>query len=70
MITREAIYHRPKKNNFAYAYDTQTLHIRLRSKKNEITAVTLIHGDPYVWEEGAWQYKTSTMRKNSGYRII
>ncbi len=62
MITREAIYHRPK-NNFAYAYDTQTLHIRLRSKKNEITAVTLIHGDPYVWEEGAWQYKTSTMRK-------
>ncbi len=62
MITREAIYHRPK-NNFAYAYDTKTLHIRLRTKKNDIENVTLIHGDPYIWKEGVWQYETSTMNK-------
>ncbi len=62
MITREAIYHRPK-NNFAYAYDTKTLHVRLRTKKNDIENVTLIHGDPYIWKEGVWQYETSTMNK-------
>lgn len=62
MITREAIYHRPK-NNFAYAYDTKTLHIRLRTKKNDIENVTLIHGDPYIWKEGVWQYETRTMNK-------
>ncbi|WP_129726700.1 alpha-glycosidase [Ectobacillus funiculus] len=61
-MTREAIYHRPK-NNFAYAYDTKTLHIRLRTKKNDIENVTLIHGDPYIWKEGVWQYETSTMNK-------
>lgn len=50
-MIREAIFHRPK-NNFAYAYDTETLHIRLQAKKNDLTRVELIHGDPYRWAEG------------------
>ncbi|OXM13671.1 alpha-glycosidase [Paenibacillus herberti] len=45
----EAIYHRPR-GNWAYAYDTKTLHIRLRSKKDDLTEVILIHGDKYAWE--------------------
>lgn len=50
-MIKEAIYHRPK-NSYAYAYDASTLHIRLRSKKDDLTGVELIHGDPYRWAEG------------------
>ncbi|RCX16442.1 glycosidase [Fontibacillus phaseoli] len=50
-MIKEAIYHRPK-NSYAYAYDANTLHIRLRSKKDDLTDVELIHGDPYRWAEG------------------
>ncbi|HIW32797.1 MAG TPA: alpha-glycosidase [Candidatus Paenibacillus intestinavium] len=45
----EAIYHRSQLN-WAYAYDKQTLHIRLRSKKNDLTEVTLHSGDKYGWD--------------------
>ncbi len=37
-LLKEAIYHRPK-NNFAYAYDKETLHIRLQTKKDDVAAV-------------------------------
>ena len=49
-MLKEAIDHRPK-NNFAYAYDTKTLHLRLRTKKNDADTVFLISGDPYLWEK-------------------
>lgn len=45
----EAIYHRIKKNNWIYAYDERTLHIRLRTKKDDIDAAYLIAGDKYNW---------------------
>ncbi len=45
---KEAIDHRPK-NNYAYPYDDETLHIKLRSKKNDLNSVTLIYGDPFDW---------------------
>lgn len=45
----EAIYHRCQLN-WAYAYDEQTLHIRLRAKKNDLTNVVLHFGDKYGWE--------------------
>lgn len=50
-MIKEAIFHRPK-NSYAYAYDANTLHIRLRAKKDDLTSVELIHGDPYRWAEG------------------
>lgn len=50
ILLKEAIYHRPK-NNYAYAYNEETLHIRLRTKKNDVTSVQLIFGDPYDWRE-------------------
>ena len=37
----EAIHHRPK-NNFAYAYDKETLHLRLQTKKDNVDTVTLV----------------------------
>ena len=62
-MLKEAIYHRPK-NNFAYAYDEKTLHIRLRTKKNDVDAVTLIYGDPYGWGDEGWQPTKTTMIKS------
>jgi glycosidase len=50
-ITREAIFHMPK-SNYAYGYDKETLHIRVRTKKGEVDSVTLRAGDQYVWEKG------------------
>ncbi|HIW32811.1 MAG TPA: glycoside hydrolase family 13 protein [Candidatus Paenibacillus intestinavium] len=45
----EAVYHRSQQN-WAYAYDKQTLHIRLRTKKNDLTEVVLYSGDKYGWD--------------------
>lgn len=45
----EAIYHRPKLN-WSYAYDLKTIHLRLRSKKNDLTEVFVFAGDKYNWD--------------------
>jgi cyclomaltodextrinase / maltogenic alpha-amylase / neopullulanase len=52
-LLKEAIYHRPK-DNYAYACTNGSLHIRLRSKRDDLQSVSLIFGDPYHWEEGKW----------------
>ncbi|RDW15608.1 glycoside hydrolase family 13 protein [Oceanobacillus chungangensis] len=57
---REAIYHRPK-NNYSYAYDEKRLHIRLKTKKNDVDNVKLIHGDPYDWDGDGWQFSRKDM---------
>lgn len=44
-----AIYHRPK-GNFAYAYDKDTIHIRLRTAKDDVKRCYVIFGDKYDWE--------------------
>lgn len=61
-MLREAVYHRPK-NNYAYAYDTKTLHLRLRCKKNDLSKVNLIYGDPYRWAEDHMVSNTVSMNK-------
>ncbi|MBB3155692.1 glycosidase [Paenibacillus endophyticus] len=50
MMLLEAVYHRPKQN-WAYAYDDQTLHLRIRTKKNDVAAVEAIVGDKYAWDQ-------------------
>jgi glycosidase len=59
-LLKEAIYHKPT-NSFAYSYDKETLHIRLRAKKGDLTKVYLIYGDPYVWTEDGWSNATKPM---------
>ena len=46
-----AIYHRPNQN-YAYSYDLETIHVRLRTAKNDIEQVTVRFGDPYHWMAG------------------
>lgn len=40
----EAVYHRPKQN-WAYAYDHETLHIRIRTKRGDVERADLMYGD-------------------------
>ena len=51
MITKSSLTHSAKSAD-SYAYDTETLHIRLRSAKGEVEQVALWIGDPYHWAEG------------------
>jgi cyclomaltodextrinase len=51
MITKAAIYHRSH-SSYSYAYDKETLHLRIRSAKEEVDNITLRVGDPYDWATG------------------
>ena len=59
-MERTAIFHRPI-DQFAYIINSDTLHIRLQTKKNDMSSVKLIYGDPYINENGEWQYHTLNM---------
>ena len=68
-MLKEAIYHRPK-NNFAYAYDKDTLHIVLQTKKGDMQSVSLIYGDPYKWENEEWMSDTLAMKKSGSTALF
>ncbi|RLL46709.1 alpha-glycosidase [Oceanobacillus piezotolerans] len=63
-MLKEAIFHRPK-NNFAYAYNKDTLHIMIQTKKDDVKKVELIYGDPYEWENGKWLTESIVMEKKA-----
>ncbi|MDT3425101.1 glycosidase [Paenibacillus forsythiae] len=46
----EAVYHRPRVN-WSYAYDENTIHLRLRAKKGDLTEVYAWVGDKYAWDQ-------------------
>ena len=54
-----AVYHRPK-GNFAYAYDKQTIHIRIKTAKADIEKCYIVFGDKYDWSN---QYSVKSMTK-------
>lgn len=49
-MNKQAIYHRPKQN-WAYAYDLNTIHLRVRTGRDDISNVQAIWGDKYVWDK-------------------
>ncbi|CAH0304742.1 glycoside hydrolase family 13 protein [Peribacillus simplex] len=56
-----SIHHRPN-DNYGYPINTETLHIRLRTKKQDISSAGLIFGDPYISDnDGQWQYEELPM---------
>lgn len=61
-MEKTAIYHRPE-SEYAYLYDKDLLHIRLRTKKNDVKKVSLICGDPYLIQEEEWFKQSLEMTK-------
>ena len=66
-MNKLALWHQAK-SEYAYAYDKNTLHIILRTAKNDIDEVSLIHGDPFQWvgkkgETPTWKHTISKMNK-------
>lgn len=45
-----AIYHEAK-SKYAYAFDRDTVHIRLRTAKGDINKVNMVWGDPFNWRK-------------------
>lgn len=50
-ITREAIHHIVQ-SNYSYGYDSETLHLRIKTKKGEVKKAQIRIGDPYIWDAG------------------
>ncbi|WP_040950192.1 alpha-glycosidase [Gorillibacterium massiliense] len=44
----EAFYH-GQRNNWSYAYDKRTIHLRFRTKRNDVEHVYVAAGDKYDW---------------------
>ncbi|WP_010271010.1 alpha-glycosidase [Paenibacillus senegalensis] len=51
-MNREAIYHGPK-NLWAYAYNHDTVRLRVRTQRDDIEEVFIYTGDKYDWEKTA-----------------
>jgi len=45
----ECFYHKPR-SNWAYAYNSDTIHLRVQTKKNDVENVVAVTGDKYDWE--------------------
>ena len=45
----EAMYHVPR-DKWAYAYNTSTIHLRVRTKRDDVDYVTALTGDKYDWD--------------------
>lgn len=55
----EALYHVPR-DKWAYAYDPNTIHLRVRTKRNDVDTVVAMTGDKYDWDS---TYFEITMEK-------
>ncbi|MBD2843712.1 alpha-glycosidase [Paenibacillus sp. IB182496] len=45
----ESFYHAPR-SNWSYTYDKHTIHLRLRTKRDDVEEVVVEAGDKYDWE--------------------
>ena len=49
-----AIYHRPE-SEYAYLYKEAQVHIRIRTKKEDIEKIVLHYGDPFIFLEDSYE---------------
>ncbi|MBB5175027.1 alpha-glycosidase [Texcoconibacillus texcoconensis] len=63
----EAIHHQPK-SHYAYAYDRETVHIRVRTKRDDVDHVHLIWGDKYNFQPET--ITTQEMKKVASDRLF
>lgn len=61
-MNKHAIYHRSK-SEYAYAYNKDTLHLLLRTAKDDFDRVDIVIGDPFQWKNQAWVHEIFTMKK-------
>ena len=59
-----AIYHRPE-SEYAYLYKEGQLHIRIRTKKNDVQKVILHYGDPFIFIEDKYEAKKEMTKVTS-----
>ncbi|MBE0701041.1 MAG: alpha-glycosidase [Acholeplasmataceae bacterium] len=62
-----ALWHKAK-SEFSYAFDEETLHILLRTAKNDVEQVKLVYGDPFAWDGDSkgrpfWKHEIKPMMK-------
>ena len=48
------IYHRPE-SEYAYLYKEGQVHIRIRTKKEDIEKIILHYGDPFIFLEDSYE---------------
>jgi glycosidase len=61
------LLHRAK-SEYAYVYDKDSLHILIRTAKNDLKKIELIYGDPFNWQKNSelkyiWKHQISEMTK-------
>jgi glycosidase len=61
-MNTSALYHRPE-SEFAYLYDPETMHIRLRTARGDVREMELLYGDPYFLDKEEWFRKPLQMIK-------
>ncbi|MGY3750487.1 glycoside hydrolase family 13 protein [Vagococcus acidifermentans] len=59
-MERSALLHRPD-SEYAYLYEKDRFHIRLRTKHKDVAAVRLIAGDPYLIDQDKWYQQSEAM---------
>ncbi|PLR82224.1 alpha-glycosidase [Bacillus canaveralius] len=57
-----AVYHRPT-DSFAYPVREDALHIRIRTKKNNVEKIDLLYGDPFEWIDDKWATYEASLSK-------
>ena len=61
-MERAALLHRPE-SEYAYLYEKDIMHVRLRTKKDDVKEVKVIKGDPYLIHEEKWFNQSESMKK-------
>lgn len=61
-LNQAAIYHRPE-SEYAYLYEPNKMHIRLRTAKNNVKSVGVLKGDPYLITDEKWYKQETPMEK-------
>ncbi|MDT2832671.1 glycoside hydrolase family 13 protein [Vagococcus carniphilus] len=59
-MERAALLHRPD-SEYASLFEKEVMHVRLRTKKDDVKEVKVIKGDPYLIHEDKWYEESEAM---------
>ncbi|MFK3938182.1 glycoside hydrolase family 13 protein [Alkalihalobacillus sp. NPDC078783] len=61
-MNRSSIIHHQSHAD-VYSSSDKSVTIRIKTAADDVQQITLLHGDPYLWTEGKWQFTRSSMSK-------